>query len=73
MKQFDVSAMIVGYNFVVGVLLMFASGRMASFLSGFGERAVRYTSLSVFTFGSCVAAVSGSVYLFVHLLKIGVD
>lgn len=68
--------MIVGYNFVVSVLLMLASPQIGAF-AGYASRAhrvklIRYTQVSAFTIGAVWAALSGSIYLFVHILRFGV-
>jgi hypothetical protein len=72
MKTMDFSTMIVVYNFVIGILVMLASEKIASAAKSLGARTQRYAKVSVFTFGSCVAAVSGSVYVVFHLLRFGV-
>lgn len=76
MKYGDISAMIVGYNFVVGVLVMLASEKVGAY-AGLLNRAhrdgiMRLTRLSVFTFGAVVAVLSGGIYVLVHRLHIGV-
>lgn len=68
--------MIVGYNFVIGVLLMLSSQNVASY-AGYVNKAhrtqiARWTHVSMFTVGACWAGISGSIYVFVHLLRIGV-
>lgn len=68
MRTIDFGAYIVGYNFAIGVLVMLASGKIASFTSRLGSKVSRYAKVSVFTFGSCVAVVSGSVYVAFHIL-----
>ena len=73
MRTLDLGLMIVVYNFVIGVLLMLASDKIASFAERLGKRTQRYAKVSVFTFGSCVATVSGSVYLAFHVLRLGAD
>ena len=76
MKSFDVSAMIVGYNFVVGVLIMLSSeklGAIAGHASKLYEvKIARFTRISVLTFGSTVAVLSAMIYILFHWLKIGV-
>ena len=74
MKTVDFGAMIVVYNFLIGILVVLASDKIASaakFL--LGTRVQRYAKVSVFTLGSCIAAVSGSVYIAFHVLRIGVE
>lgn len=73
MKTIDFGAYIVMYNLVIGVLVMLASGKIASYAAKLGQTFGRYTKVSVFTFGSCVTVVSGSAYLAFHVLRIGVD
>lgn len=76
MKTVDYSSMIVGYNFVIGVLVMLSSQRLGTF-AGLASRTykaklVRLTSVSTFAFGACVAVLSASIYMAFHVLKIGV-
>ncbi len=72
MTNFDPSGMIVAYNFVVGILMMLSSEKIASFMGAFGTRTMRYTKVSIGTVGASWAFVAGTVYLFVHMLRIGV-
>ena len=69
MKTIDVSAMIVVYNLVIGVLVILASDKIASLATPLGEKVKRYAKLSVVTFGSCVTALSGSIYVLFHWLR----
>ena len=69
----DFGFYIVSYNLVVGVLLILASGKIASVLRPLGSKIVRYLGIAVSTFGIAVAALSGSVLVFVHLLRFGVE
>jgi hypothetical protein len=75
MRNMDVSGMIVMYNFVVGVLVMLSSEKVGSYAGAFNnayrERIVRLTHVSVFTFGSCVAALSGFIYIAWHIFRWG--
>lgn len=69
--------MIVMYNLVIGVLLMFASSSMAA-VAGKANAAhqpaiVKYTRLSIFTMGAVWASLSGFIYIVFHVLRIGVD
>ena len=73
METVDFGAYIVLYNLVIGVLVMLTSGKIASYAGRLGERFGRYAKVSTFTFGSCVAAVSGTVYLAFHVLRLGVE
>lgn len=68
--------MIVGYNFVVSVLLMLASPQIAAF-AGYASlthkaKLIRFTQVSTLTIGAVWATLSGSIYVFVHMLKFGV-
>lgn len=76
MKTFDVSAMIVVYNFVIGVLLMLSSeklGKIAGHISKLYEgRVNRYARISVLTFGSTVAVLSAAIFISFHWLRLGV-
>ena len=76
MKTIDFSSIIVSYNFVIGVLLMLSSQKVAS-LAGNVNKAhqtqiVRLTDVATFTLGTCWAVLSGFIYLVWHLLRIGV-
>ena len=76
MKTIDFSSIIVSYNFVIGVLVMLSSQKLAT-LAGNVNKAhrtqiVRLTQVSTFTFGACVAVLSGTIYVAFHLLRIGV-
>ena len=77
MKTVDYSGMIVVYNFVIGVLIMLSSDKIASLagnVSGaFGSRVTRYTRVSTFAFGTTVAVLSGLIYLLFHVLRLGVE
>jgi hypothetical protein len=68
--------LIVAYNFVVGVLLVLSSqtiGRRLGILStAHGPRISRLAALSVSALGAAAAVLSGGIYLFVHILRIGV-
>ena len=68
-KTIDVSAMIVMYNLVVGILVVLASDKIASFASPLGTKVKRYAKVSVLTFGSCVTALSGFIYVVFHWLR----
>ena len=76
MQTVDFSTYIVLYNFVIGLLLMLSSEKIGAYAGGLikysREKAVRLTYLAVFTFGLCVAALSAIIYVFFHLLRIGV-
>ena len=75
MKTVDYSLMIVTYNFVVSILLLTSSQKLASYAGalGFGMRSgvEKYTALTIKTVGASWAVVSGSVLLFVHILGLG--
>jgi len=76
MKTLDVSAMIVLYNLVIGILIMLSSEKVAILAGNIsrsrGQSITRLTQLSTFTFGATVAVLSGSIYLLFHVLRIGV-
>jgi hypothetical protein len=76
MKTVDFGSIIVSYNFVVGVLLMLSSQKVASFAGyvnkGYRTQIVRFTDLSTFTVGATWAALSGTIYLLFHVLRIDV-
>jgi hypothetical protein len=75
MRTVDFGAYIVGYNFVIGVLIMLSSEKVAAY-AGLVNRTHRQTitklaRTSVFTFGASVAVLSGTVYIAFHMLRIG--
>ena len=76
MKTIDLSGMIVLYNFVIGVLIMLSSDKVAAFTGYFNKsyraRVVRLTRVSTLAFGACVAVLSGSIYVAFHVLKIDI-
>jgi hypothetical protein len=76
MKTTDISTYLVLYNFVIGVLLMISSeklGSYAGFLKPSHQASItRFTKLSTFTFGTCVAVISGFIYIAFHVLRLGV-
>jgi len=45
MKQIDVSAMIVMYNLIIGILVMLGSGKIASYAAKLGEKFGRYVKV----------------------------
>ncbi len=65
--------MIVVYNFVVGVLLMLSSEKLASYAGRMNGTLGRYTRISTLAFGTSIAVLSASIYLVVHTLRIGID
>ena len=75
MKTVNFSAYIVVYNFIIGVLVMIASEKLGVYAGHIvrwrSVGAARLTQVGTFTFGACVATISGGVYLFFYLLKIG--
>lgn len=73
MKTTDLGAMIVIYNLIIGVLLMLASDKIASYARRLSDTFGRYARVSLFTFGSCVAVLSGTMYLAFHIFRIGLD
>ena len=76
METIDLSGIIVVYNFVIGVLVMLSSEKLAGFAGSLNKshrkRIVRLARVTTLTFGACVAVLSGSIYVAFHLLKIGV-
>ncbi len=76
METVDFGAYFVVYDLIVGVLLMVASEKVGVYAGylGRGQRATvaRITRIATFTFGATVAVLAGSIYLFFHLLKLGV-
>ena len=68
--------MIVGYNFVIGVLIMLSSQKLATYAGNVNKahrtQIVRLTHVSTFAFGASVAVLSGAIYAAFHLLRIGV-
>ena len=59
MRDPQTSLVIVSCYFIIGVLLMLASGQIAGFLKRLGSKTVRYTRIALLTFGGSVAAVAG--------------
>ncbi len=76
MTNFDPSGMIVMYNFVIGVLMMLSSEKLAGMAghlsSNFGIRISRGTYLTLFTIGASWALLAATVYVVFHILRIGV-
>ena len=74
MKTFDFSLYILSYNFVIGVLLMVSSEKFGIyagyFMGSYREKMSRLARISVFTFGSCVAVLSGGIFLVAYVLKL---
>ena len=77
MRVTDFGVYIVIYNLVIGVLLMVASEKLGVYAGNLAgsnrEKLTRYTRVSVFTFGSSVAALSAVIYIAFHILRIGID
>jgi hypothetical protein len=73
MKTFDFGLYIVSYNLVIGVLLILASEKIGVyagyFMGSYKDKVNRLTHVGVFTFGICVALLSGFVLLFAHILR----
>ena len=76
MKTIDFSAMVVAYNFVIGVLVMLSSEKLGVYAGYINkshrEQIGRLTRLSTFAFGSCVAVLSAGIYVLFQMLRIGV-
>ncbi len=74
MKTLDFGLYIVSYNFVIGLLLMVSSEKFGVyagyFMGSFKEKISRLAQITVFTFGSCVAALSGGIFLAAYVLKL---
>ena len=71
----DFGAYIVVYNFVIGILVMLSSDKVATYAGVLSRRhcetIIRLARTSAFTFGATVAALSGTIYVVFHLLRIG--
>lgn len=76
METVDFSTMIVGYNFVIGFLVLLSSEKFGIFVGNMNqahrERVARLTQVSTFTFGAAVATLSALIYVLFHVLRIGV-
>ena len=70
MNKYDIGLMMVTYDIIIGALLMLASGKIGSFATVIGPKFGRYTKVSVFTLGSCILAVAGSVYIAGYVLHL---
>ena len=70
MSEYDIGYMMITYDIIVGMLLMLASGKIASFATVIGPKVGRYTKVSVFTLGSCILAISGSLYIMFFVLQL---
>ncbi len=74
MKTVNFSLYIVVYNFVIGVLVMLASEKLGSYagrlLRSHRDKVARLTRLATLTFGTCVAILSGGIYVAVYVLKL---
>jgi hypothetical protein len=71
MNGANFSFYILGYNFVIGILLMLASEKIG-FYAGrcaglYKEKTARFTQIGTFTFGACAAVISAGVYLLYRL------
>ena len=76
METVDFSGYFVVYNLVIGVLVMTSSEKLGVYAGLLGKahqaRLQRVTQVSAFAFGACVAVLSGAIYLFFHILRLGV-
>ena len=76
MKTIDLGAIMVGYNLVIGVLIMLSSEKISSLAGsinrGHSGTIARLTRVSTFTFGAVVTASPATIYIAFHLLEIGV-
>lgn len=75
MRTIDFSLYFVTYNFVIGLLLMLSSEKLGAYagclIRSSSVKAERLTRIVTLTFGACIASLSASVYLFFHVLRIG--
>ncbi len=66
--------MIVMYNLIIGILVMLSSEKLGVYAGYINkthrDRIMRLTRVSTFTFGACVALLSGSLYVLFHMLKL---
>jgi len=71
MQPVDFSLYIVVYNFIIGILIMIASEKLGVYAGyPFGTRkkqVSRVAHIAALAFGTCVAVLSGGVYIFAHL------
>ena len=76
MKTIDIGSMIVVYNCIIGILLMLSGDKIAAYAGAVsGPRSATVTRLartSIRTLGTCIAFVSGSIYIAFYVLRIGV-
>jgi hypothetical protein len=74
METVDFSLYIVGYNFIIGILIMLASEKIGSyagyFFGSYKKQAARVTHTAALAFGCCVAVLSAAIYLFGHILSV---
>ncbi|CAN5346919.1 hypothetical protein BH10ACI1_BH10ACI1_20420 [soil metagenome] len=74
MKSFNFSLYIVCYNFIIGVLLMLASEKVGvyagHFTGSYREKISRLSRIVILTFGTCVAVLSGGIYLAFYVFKL---
>ena len=77
MRTADVSTYIVLYNMVIGILIVLASEKIASFALQAGPRSgptlQRYVRTGMLTFGASVATLSAAIYVLFHVLRLGLD
>lgn len=75
MRTVDFSVYFVAYNFVIGLLVMLSSEKVASYAGCLNrshrETITKLARTAVSTFGAAVAALSGFIYFAFHLLRLG--
>ena len=79
LRMQDPSPYIVIINFLVGMNLILASGKLAEFAAipfsrrpQDAARVTRIVYISILTFGAVTAALMAAIYLLFHLLRVGV-
>ncbi len=74
MKTIDIGAMIIGYNFIIGLLLIIASEKIGVYaghlIKSQRVQATRLTRVGTLTFGACIATLSAGIYLAGYILRL---
>jgi hypothetical protein len=74
MEAVDFSLYIVGYNFIIGLLIMLASEKIGSyaayFFGSYKKQAARVTHTAALAFGCCIAVLSFGILVFGHWLRV---
>ena len=77
MTEFDVGRMVVIHGLIISILLITSSQKLGSYAGvlGFSRRVAveKYTALAIKTVGIVWALLTGSLLLFSHILRFGVD